>query len=125
MAKTDKYILLVGKHIYDGNKCKQEKIHDVEKRVRQTMRQLARLLISFKQELETASDVSDIYSKENIKYLRAAIEVMCQEENKLKHGLKVILQKHYQKCWENTICSFPQGVPGRQSKSSKGLFNRV
>ena len=92
LAKTDKYILLVGKHIYDGNKCKQEKILDVKKRVRQTMRQLARLLISFKQELETASDVSDIYRKENIKYLRAAIEDMCQEDNKPKHGLKVILQ---------------------------------
>ena len=87
LAKTDKYIPLVGKHIYDGNKCKQEKIQNVEKRVRQTMRQLARLLISFKQELKTASDGSDLYSKENIKYLPAAIEVMCQEENKLKHGL--------------------------------------
>ena len=56
------------------------------------MRKLARLVISFKQELETASDVSELYKKENIKYLRVAIEDMCQEENKTKHGLKVILQ---------------------------------
>ena len=33
-----------------------------------------------------------MYRKENIKYLRAAIEDMCQEDNKPKHGLKVILQ---------------------------------
>ena len=40
---------------------------DVKKDVRQTMRKLARLVISFKQELETASDVSDIYKKEKHK----------------------------------------------------------
>ena len=43
---------------------------DVKKDVRQTMRKLARLVISFKQELEFASDVSELYKKENIKYLR-------------------------------------------------------
>ena len=69
LAKRDKYIILVGKHMYNCNKCKQEKILDVKKRVRKTMSQLARLLISFKQELENGSDVSDVYRKENIKYL--------------------------------------------------------
>ena len=50
LSKTDKYIFLVGKHICDGNQCKQEKIQDIEKPV-MTMRQLPRFLISFKQEL--------------------------------------------------------------------------
>ena len=92
MAKTDPVILMVGIRIYNGHKCKTEKKYEVEKRVRQTMRQLGRLYIIFKNEMPSTPDASDMFKKENLKHLRTAIEELSQGEDKIKCGLKIQLQ---------------------------------
>ena len=48
MVKSDTKILMIGKRLFDSNKCRSEKTKDVEKRVRSVIRQLAGLYIFFK-----------------------------------------------------------------------------
>ena len=92
-AKTDSIILIVGARIFNGNKFKEEKIYEVEKRVRQTMRLLSRLYIKFKESLGSASaDSADMFHKNNLKHLRFAVEVLSTNESAMKNGLKIQIQ---------------------------------
>ena len=93
VAKTDPIILVIGARIYNGNKSKEEKICEVEKRVRQTMRLLSRLYINFKKSLNAPSEnCSDIFNKVNLKHLRYSIEFLCEGDQCTKNGLKIQIQ---------------------------------
>lgn len=93
IAKTDPIILVIGARIFNGNKCKEEKICEVEKRVRQTMRLLSRLYIKFKESLNARSpDASDVFNKVNLKHLRFSIESLCEGSQVVKNGLKIQIQ---------------------------------
>ena len=56
-AQTDDMILVVGAQIFNENKCKAEKLQEVENRVRQTMRLLSRMLIKFEESHGPASNL--------------------------------------------------------------------
>ena len=93
VAKTDPMILVIGARIFNGNKSKEEKICEVEKRVRQTMRLLSRLYIKFKESLDSPSvDSSDVFNKVNLKHLRFSIESLCEGDQSPKNGLKIQIQ---------------------------------
>ena len=98
VAKTDPIILMVGSRMYNGQKCKTEKIYEVEKRVRLSMRLLSRLYIQFKEELQELSEVksndaSDMFKITHLKKLIQAIEtISAGEDNTIKCGLKVQIQ---------------------------------
>lgn len=92
LAKSDHTILTIGSRIYNSHKCKTEKKNEVEKRVRQTMRLLSRLYIYFKDSFGHSTNSVDMFNKTNLKHLRSAIDVMCEEDDKLKSGLKVQIQ---------------------------------
>ena len=92
MAKSDPLILVVGYRIFNRQKCKTEKKQEVEKRVRTVMRQLSQLYLKFKESVESTTDSSDMFNKENLSHLRVAIDGLCEEEDRLKCGLKVQLQ---------------------------------
>ncbi|XP_057317070.1 uncharacterized protein LOC130661123 [Hydractinia symbiolongicarpus] len=90
MAKSDAVILMIGSGMFNGQKCKSGKKHEVEKKVRQTMRQLSRLFIAFKESLGIPVDSSAMLNKNNICHLRSAIDKLCGDDEKC--GLKVQLQ---------------------------------
>nr|XP_047130473.1 uncharacterized protein LOC105843290 isoform X3 [Hydra vulgaris] len=92
LAKSDPIIIMIGARIYKANKCKKEKKFEVEKRVRGTMRQLARLYSTFKNSLVSSFDASDMFKKENISHLNNAIRELTEDINGMKSGLKVHLQ---------------------------------
>ena len=93
IAKSDQFILVIGARIYNGSKAKEEKICEVEKRVRQSMRLLSRLYLKFKESLGPISiDSSDMFNKINLKHLRFAIECLCSDDNTTKNGLKLQIQ---------------------------------
>lgn len=100
LAKVDKYILIIGSRLYNSNKCKEEKICEVEKRVRQTMRLLSRLYLKFNESYEMKSiDSSDMFDQRQLKHLRYAIECLCTtNENDSKNGLKVQIQNTLKSC---------------------------
>ena len=92
MAKSDPLILVVGSRIFNGQKCKTEKKQEVEKRVRTVMCQLSRLYLKFKESVVYTMDSSDMFNKDNLAYLRFAIDGLCEEDDRMKCGLKVQLQ---------------------------------
>ena len=92
MVKSDVMILMIGHRLYKCHKCKTEKKHETEKRVRQTMRQLARLYIAFKKEFQLSTDSADMFLKENLKHLRVAVEELILDDDKMKCGLRIQLQ---------------------------------
>uniref|UniRef100_A0A7M5UR60 Uncharacterized protein n=2 Tax=Clytia hemisphaerica TaxID=252671 RepID=A0A7M5UR60_9CNID len=93
LAKTDQYILIVGARIFNGNKCKSEKMQEVETRVRSHMRLLSRLLLKFIESLGIATDLRSMFDRTNMKHLRYAIESLTETEaNEQKSGLKVQIQ---------------------------------
>ncbi|XP_065665382.1 uncharacterized protein LOC136086818 [Hydra vulgaris] len=92
IAKMDPVILMIGARIYNGQKCKTEKKYEVEKCVRRSTRNLARLFTAFKKEFDSANDASEMFKKENLGYLRLAIDELTKDANGIKCGLKVQLQ---------------------------------
>ena len=58
LAKADPLILVIGARIYNGNRSKSEKLNDVEKRVRSTMRLLNQILLQFRKSCEIAKVLS-------------------------------------------------------------------
>uniref|UniRef100_A0A7M5XJL2 Uncharacterized protein n=1 Tax=Clytia hemisphaerica TaxID=252671 RepID=A0A7M5XJL2_9CNID len=92
LAKTDPLILVVGARIYNGNKSKSEKLNEVEKRVRSTMRLLSRILLKFRQSYGEKKDLSVVFHMTNLKHLRFAIEELTESEEAIKSGLKVQIQ---------------------------------
>ena len=92
LAKTDPYILVVGARIFNGNKCKEEKLYETEKRVRSVMRLLSRLLIQFRISYGEQIDLSYLYNRLHLSHLRFAIEALSENESEMKSGLKVQIQ---------------------------------
>ena len=92
VAKTDPIILIVGQRTYNGHKDKTEKLPDVEKRVRSTMRVLSRLYLEFKTSIGETENAGDMLKVQNLKHLRTAIEALGEDGDKIKNGLKVQIQ---------------------------------
>lgn len=64
-------------YVFQGQECKLEKKYEVEKKVRQTMRQLACPFIAFKESLENYVDFAAMFNKNNLCHLRRAIDKLC------------------------------------------------
>uniref|UniRef100_A0A7M6DJE2 SET domain-containing protein n=4 Tax=Clytia hemisphaerica TaxID=252671 RepID=A0A7M6DJE2_9CNID len=92
LAKTDPFILVVGARIFNGNKCKEEKIQEVNRRVRSSMRLLSRLLLKFNESFGSEKTLSSLFDRENLKHLRFAIDALSENEDEVKAGLKVQIQ---------------------------------
>lgn len=92
LIKTDPVILMIGNRMYNGEKCKEEKKNEVEKKVRSTMRLLSRLFIQFKENFQEAIESSKMFDKNNLKFLIEAIEKLSDKEVGMKCGLKIQLQ---------------------------------
>nr|XP_047139126.1 uncharacterized protein LOC124815031 [Hydra vulgaris] len=75
IAKLDPVILMIRTRINNGQKCKTEKKYEVEKK-----------------ELDSANDASKMFEKENLSYLRLAIDELTKDANEIICGFKIQLQ---------------------------------
>ena len=97
LAKKDSVILKIGARLYKRLKCQTEKKHEVEKRVRTIMRLLARLYLAFKKETNSPNDAPDMFRREGVPHLCAAIEKITEDDKGGKSTLKIQLQNTVKK----------------------------
>ena len=87
LAKKDSVILMIGARLYERLKCQTEKKHEIEKGARAIMR-----LLAFRKETDSLNDASDMFRREGVPHLCAAIEKMTEDDKEVKSTLKIQLQ---------------------------------
>lgn len=90
-CKSDKFIKLVGKRLWDKDRAKPDKSMEVKKSVRASMRSLGKLYLEFKSvHPKESTDVSDLFDRENFADMRRAVRTMTDTEEGcgIKYGLK-------------------------------------